>query len=169
MSHHPLAIDIVELVDELSPGRRSTLAHIATCEPCRRGLVNIIQSNADYPDLFDRPPADDDTRPCATLFLALSVPGVDTARLDPDDVADRLAALMNLDVKRPIDHRFVIDRAEDLGMIVHDLIIHHTGSGPGGHEIEAPIRARRNHSYLVVVRRPLRRKRRGQRTKETAS
>lgn len=68
--------------------------------------------------------------------------------------------------KLQLGHRFVIDHAEGLGMIVHDLIIHHTGTGPGGHEIETPIRARRHHSYLVVLRRPLRT---GQRTNGAAS
>lgn len=33
---------------------------------------------------------------------------------------------------------------------VHDLIVHHTGSGPGGHNIFTALRARRCHSYLLV-------------------
>jgi hypothetical protein len=33
-----------------------------------------------------------------------------------------------------------------------DVIVHHTGSGPGGHNIYDPIRARRHHSYLLVFR-----------------
>lgn len=31
-----------------------------------------------------------------------------------------------------------------------DLITHHTGAGPGGHNITTQIRARRHHSYLLV-------------------
>lgn len=34
----------------------------------------------------------------------------------------------------------------------HDQIVHHTGSGPGGHNIFTPKRARRHHSYLIVFR-----------------
>jgi hypothetical protein len=34
----------------------------------------------------------------------------------------------------------------------HDQIVHHTGSGPGGHNIFNPKRARRHHSYLLVFR-----------------
>ena len=35
-------------------------------------------------------------------------------------------------------------------LVCHDLIVHHTGSGPGGHNIFTPKRARRHHSYLLV-------------------
>lgn len=42
--------------------------------------------------------------------------------------------------------------AEDLGLATHDVIVHHTGSGPGGHNIFTPKRARRHHSYLLVFR-----------------
>jgi hypothetical protein len=38
----------------------------------------------------------------------------------------------------------------DLGLRTHDVIVHHTGSGPGGHNIFDPKRARRHHSYLLV-------------------
>jgi hypothetical protein len=38
----------------------------------------------------------------------------------------------------------------DLGLGIHDVIVHHTGSGPGGHNIWEPIRTRRHHSYLIV-------------------
>lgn len=43
-------------------------------------------------------------------------------------------------------------RTEALGMglRVHDVIVHHTGAGPGGHNIFEPLRARRHHSYLLV-------------------
>ena len=43
---------------------------------------------------------------------------------------------------------------EDLGLRTHDVIVHHTGSGPGGHNIFDPKRARRHHSYLLVFRKP---------------
>lgn len=36
------------------------------------------------------------------------------------------------------------------GATKHDQIIHHTGTGPGGHNIFVPKRARRHHSYLLV-------------------
>ena len=38
----------------------------------------------------------------------------------------------------------------DTGMHLHDEIIHHTGPGPGGHNIATPKRARRAHSKLLV-------------------
>jgi len=38
------------------------------------------------------------------------------------------------------------------GWIKHDTIVHHTGAGPGGHNIREPSRARRHHSYLLVFR-----------------
>jgi hypothetical protein len=37
-----------------------------------------------------------------------------------------------------------------LGALKHDQIVHHTGTGPGGHNIFVPKRARRAHSYLLV-------------------
>ena len=53
---HPLALDLVEFVDEQPPERRQMVAHLAACQACRRSLVNIIQSSkADYPDLFGEP------------------------------------------------------------------------------------------------------------------
>lgn len=42
---------------------------------------------------------------------------------------------------------------DEAGMRSHDVIVHHTGSGPGGHNIFTPKRARRHHSYLLVFRR----------------
>ena len=42
--------------------------------------------------------------------------------------------------------------AKALGCWKHDQIVHHTGSGPGGHNIFDPKRARRHHSYLLVFR-----------------
>lgn len=49
-----------------------------------------------------------------------------------------------------LGHRLVLDMADELGMVCHDLIVHNTGSGPGGHNIFDPKRARRHHSYLLV-------------------
>lgn len=40
--------------------------------------------------------------------------------------------------------------ARSLGWHLHDRIVHHTGSGPGGHNIFDVKRARRHHSYLLV-------------------
>lgn len=37
-----------------------------------------------------------------------------------------------------------------LGLVTHDVIVHHTGPGVGGHNIWTPVRARRHHSYLLV-------------------
>ena len=42
--------------------------------------------------------------------------------------------------------------AEEFALRTHDVIVHHTGSGPGGHNIFTPKRARRHHSYLLVFR-----------------
>lgn len=42
--------------------------------------------------------------------------------------------------------------ALSLGCWKHDQIVHHTGSGPGGHNIFDVKRARRHHSYLIVFR-----------------
>lgn len=53
-----------------------------------------------------------------------------------------------------LGHATLIRAAERCGLYVHDLIIHHTGAGPGGHNIFEVQRARRHHSYLVVLRHP---------------
>jgi hypothetical protein len=37
-----------------------------------------------------------------------------------------------------------------MGWTKYDQIVHHTGAGPGGHNIYEPQRARRHHSYLLV-------------------
>ncbi|HEY7821637.1 MAG TPA: hypothetical protein VIG24_02325, partial [Acidimicrobiia bacterium] len=47
----------------------------------------------------------------------------------------------------------VTSTALDAGWVKHDQIVHHTGSGPGGHNIFTPKRARRHHSYLIVFTR----------------
>lgn len=44
--------------------------------------------------------------------------------------------------------------AAELGLVTHDVIVHHTGTGPGGHNIFDPKRARREHSYLIVLKHP---------------
>lgn len=49
-----------------------------------------------------------------------------------------------------LGHRQVLDMADTIGLRCHDLIVHHSGSGPGGHNIFDPKRARRHHSYLLV-------------------
>lgn len=43
--------------------------------------------------------------------------------------------------------------ATELGLHLHDEIIHYSGSGPGGHNIVTPKRARRHHSKLLVFTR----------------
>jgi hypothetical protein len=49
-----------------------------------------------------------------------------------------------------LGHRRMMDMGEAHGLKVHDLIVHHAGSGPGGHNIFEVQRARRNHSYLIA-------------------
>jgi hypothetical protein len=51
-----------------------------------------------------------------------------------------------------LGHHWMLDAADGAGWDCHDLIVHHTGSGPGGHNIFDPVRARRHHSYLLVFR-----------------
>jgi hypothetical protein len=51
-----------------------------------------------------------------------------------------------------LGHRRVLDIGDSIGLRCHDLIIHHTGSGPGGHNIFTVLRARRHHSYLLALR-----------------
>jgi len=46
----------------------------------------------------------------------------------------------------------VVNLATALGLVTWDLIVHHTGPGPGGHNIFTVRRCRRHHSYLVVFR-----------------
>lgn len=46
----------------------------------------------------------------------------------------------------------MMNEGERLGLSIHDVIVHHTGSGPGGHNIFDIKRARRHHSYLIVFR-----------------
>jgi len=55
-----------------------------------------------------------------------------------------------------LGHRKILNWADELGLTDDgdpwDLIVHHSGSGPGGHNIYNPIRARRHHSYLLVFK-----------------
>jgi hypothetical protein len=54
-----------------------------------------------------------------------------------------------------LGHKWMLEAADACGLgDPWDVIIHHTGSGPGGHNIYEPIRARRHHSYLLVFRVP---------------
>lgn len=48
----------------------------------------------------------------------------------------------------------VKNAASEQGLTTWDVIVHNTGSGPGGHNIWEPLRARRAHSYLLVFRKP---------------
>ncbi len=49
----------------------------------------------------------------------------------------------------PMTYR-VAGWASEIGLSMHDEIIHHAGSGPGGHNIVTQKRARRAHSKLLV-------------------
>lgn len=51
-----------------------------------------------------------------------------------------------------LNHFNVVQAAHVLGLRVHDFIVHAAGTGPGGHNIYTPVRARRAHSYLIVFR-----------------
>lgn len=50
-----------------------------------------------------------------------------------------------------LGHLDMIAAAEAAGLGgTWDFIVHHTGPGPGGHNVVTPLRARRHHSYMVV-------------------
>jgi SAM-dependent methyltransferase len=51
-----------------------------------------------------------------------------------------------------LGHIDMVDAANEFGLRAWDLVVHHTGSGPGGHNITTIQRARRHHSYLIVFR-----------------
>jgi hypothetical protein len=52
-----------------------------------------------------------------------------------------------------LGHKWMMQAGDECGLgDPWDVIIHHTGSGPGGHNIITPLRARRHHSYLIVFR-----------------
>jgi hypothetical protein len=50
-----------------------------------------------------------------------------------------------------LGHVTVLEAAAALGLRCHDLIVHASGTGPGGGRIRTPLRARRAHSYLLVL------------------
>lgn len=52
-----------------------------------------------------------------------------------------------------LGHVLVLATAEQIGWRCHDLLIHAAGTGPGGGQILEPKRARRAHSYLLVLTR----------------
>lgn len=49
-------------------------------------------------------------------------------------------------------HIGVVQAGEKAGLILHDLIVHASGTGPGGGQITTVRRSRRAHSYLLVFR-----------------
>jgi hypothetical protein len=50
-----------------------------------------------------------------------------------------------------LGHKWMMQAADECGLgDPWDVIVHHTGSGLGGHNIFDPVRARRHHSYLLV-------------------
>lgn len=53
-----------------------------------------------------------------------------------------------------LGHVRVLEHAATLGLRCHDLIVHASGTGPGGGQIVTPLRARRAHSYLLVFSKP---------------
>jgi hypothetical protein len=50
-----------------------------------------------------------------------------------------------------LGHVRVLEHAATLGLRCHDLLILSAGTGPGGGQIVVPQRARRAHSYLLVL------------------
>jgi hypothetical protein len=54
-----------------------------------------------------------------------------------------------------LGHVEVIEAAAAHGLRTHDLIVHASGTGPGGRQIRTVIRTRRSHSYLLVFRKAL--------------
>jgi hypothetical protein len=50
-----------------------------------------------------------------------------------------------------LGHVRVLEHAATLGLRCHDLLILSAGTGPGGGQIVVPLRARRAHSYLLVL------------------
>lgn len=51
-----------------------------------------------------------------------------------------------------LGHVRMITVADCIGLQLHDLIVHHTGGGIGGHNITTVQRARRHHSYLLAFK-----------------
>lgn len=102
--------------------------------------------------------------------------GIDNLNLDSSDAGRRTIAALIVDGLAEccrVADRFVLvkcmeyaqgGRFHDLpttvtnaaaaqGWAVHDRIVHHTGVGPGSHNIREVKRARRHHSYLIVFAR----------------
>jgi hypothetical protein len=50
-----------------------------------------------------------------------------------------------------LGHATVLGWADGLGLDVHDLIVHHGGTGPDGGNIIDVLRCRRAHSFLLVL------------------
>lgn len=57
-----------------------------------------------------------------------------------------------------LGHVRMITTAEALGLRTYDLFVHNTGTGPGVGSIVDQHRAARAHSYLIIFRKPLRRR-----------
>ncbi len=73
----------------------------------------------------------------------------ETARVAADYLLVKCMDYVNGGVFTPMSMR-LWRHADQLGLNLHDEIIHHAGSGPGGHNIITPKRARRHHSKLLV-------------------
>lgn len=73
----------------------------------------------------------------------------ETARVASDYLLVKCMDYVNARVFTPMTYD-VAARARSIGLHLHDEIIHHAGSGPGGHNIVTPKRARRHHSKLLV-------------------
>ncbi len=56
-----------------------------------------------------------------------------------------------------LGHVMLLEFAIAVGLRPHDLIVHASGTGPGGGQVRVVQRARRAHSYLWVFRKPRRR------------
>jgi hypothetical protein len=51
-----------------------------------------------------------------------------------------------------LGHVKVLGWVTELGWVCQDLVVHWSGTGPGGHNIWTPRRTRRAHSYLLVLK-----------------
>lgn len=81
---------------------------------------------------------------------ALMVAGLlESARVCSEYLLVKCMDFVDSNVFVPMTYR-MFRAAEDAGLTFHDEIIHHAGSGPGGHNIVTPKRARRHHSKLLV-------------------
>jgi hypothetical protein len=52
---HPIGIDLLAFLGEQPADRRELLAHILVCKPCRQDVINMIQWDQNYPDLYANP------------------------------------------------------------------------------------------------------------------